>query len=69
MLDHETVLEVTRRILKLMPDNPQILQFQTAWDLLDVPGFDISDLQPSLAQTTKALVDAQRQYEEEHYGI
>ena len=46
MLGQTDILEITRRILKLIPENPQILQFKTAWELLHVPGlWKLNDFQ------------------------
>lgn len=50
------------RILALIPTHPEILGLDSAWGLLKVPGFDCTDLGPSLGQATWALSAAQREY-------
>ncbi len=50
------------RILALVPKNPQIMAFESVWDLFKVPGFKCDDIGPSLAQASWALAEAKRRY-------
>jgi hypothetical protein len=59
-----TANELCRRIAALIPEHPEILTLESAWDLFKVPGFKCDDLQPSLAQASAALAFAQREYRE-----
>ena len=56
--------ELIKRIIKLIPDNPTILEMKEPWGLLKIDGFEIDDLQPSLFQCTFALAKAQKIYNE-----
>lgn len=58
----ETANELGRRILALIPTRPEILALESAWGLFKVPGFDCSDLDPSLAQAQAALSWAKAQH-------
>ena len=42
--------ELADRILRMIPDHPEILEMESACDLFKIDGFDCSDLNPSLAQ-------------------
>ena len=55
-------VELQRRILALIPDNPGILQMDTPWDLFGVEGFRCDDLQPSAGQAAWALSSAKQMY-------
>ena len=55
-----TANELSARILRLIDENPEIINMESAWDLFQVDGFDCSDLQPSLAQAGWALREAKR---------
>jgi len=55
---------LTDRILKLIPDNPSILDMDDAWGLFKVEGFESNDLQPSLYQASFALAKAKQLYKE-----
>ena len=50
------------RILRLIPQNPKIMSITNAFDLFKIPGFECSDLKPSLAQAIGALSWAKSQY-------
>jgi len=54
--------ELASRILKLIPDNPSILELEDAWGLFSIPGFKCSDLAPSLFQAQWALDTAKQLY-------
>jgi hypothetical protein len=55
-----TADELVRRIEALIPEHPEILTFDSAWSLFDVPGFKCNDIGPSAAQAMWALATAQR---------
>ena len=55
-----TADELVRRIEALIPKHPEILSMTSAWGLFKVPGFDCSDLGPSLFQASWALAQAQK---------
>ena len=63
MLYESTADELKDRILKLIPDNPQILEMEDCWDLFKVEGFKCNDLQPSLFQAGWALAKAKQEYQ------
>ncbi len=64
---YETVAqELKRRILALIPDHPEILEMTDAWDLFKIPGFNCSDLDPSLAQADAAFVHAKAEFRLSH---
>lgn len=52
------------RILKLIPEHPEILTIEGAFDMFKVEGFYCDDLQPSLGQATWAIGRACRMYKE-----
>lgn len=54
--------ELLERIEKLIPTHPEILDLDDAWGLLKIPGFDCSDLDPSLAQASAALAEAKQRH-------
>jgi hypothetical protein len=56
----DTANTLVDRIVALLPAHPEILTFDSAWDLFKVDGFDCRDLSPSLAQAGWALVEAKR---------
>jgi hypothetical protein len=56
----DTASELVRRIKALIPRHPEILAFESPWDLFKVEGFICGDLGPSLAQAAAALAIAQR---------
>lgn len=58
--------ELTERIIKLIPDNPQILEIESPWDLFNIEGFYCKDLEPSLFQAAKAITDTRIRYKEEN---
>ena len=61
-----TADELTQRILALIPDHPYVLTMDDPWALLKVPGFDCSDLGPTLFQAGWSLRTAQNLYRQEH---
>ena len=50
------------RIIDLIPANPQILEFDSPWELFNVDDFKCDDLQPSLAQASWSLAKAKEVY-------
>ena len=64
----ETADELARRILTLIPDHPEILTINEAWDLFKVPGFRCDDLGPSYMQAVSALAKARHLYRTENGG-
>jgi len=60
-----TADELTRRIMALIPSNPQILDMSNPWDLFDISGFECSDIGPSLYQAGWSMRMAQQLYREE----
>ena len=50
---------LTDRIRALIPDHPEIMEMESAWDLFKVEGFDCKDLSPSAFQAGFALSKAQ----------
>lgn len=57
-----TAERLVERILALIPERPEILTLTSPWGLFKVPGFDCSDLDPSLAQAGYALAEAKIRY-------
>ena len=55
-----------QRVYNLIPAHPEILEFEDAWALFDVPEFRCDDLQPSLAQADWALSHAVQRYRQEY---
>ena len=54
--DYKAACETIRdRIVALIPDHPEILEFTAAEQLHAIPGFDVSDLAPSGAMVQAAL--------------
>jgi hypothetical protein len=53
------------RILSLIPDNPDILKIDSAWDLFKINDFNCDDLQPSAFQAQWALTKAKQEYLEQ----
>jgi hypothetical protein len=49
-----------------MPEHPEILEMASPWDLFDIDGLKVADLQPSLAQASWALARAKQQFREEN---
>ncbi len=62
----ETAELLSQRILSLIPDRPEILTIDSAWDLFEVPGFQCADLSPSLSQASFALARARKIWHREH---
>lgn len=56
--------ELTKRILSLIPEHPEILDMDNAFLLFKIPTFSCSDLNPSLAQAIWSLSNAKRIYNE-----
>ncbi len=59
-----TTQKLRDRILELIPEHPEILGINNPFDLFKIEGFDVSDLEPSLAQATVALASAKMKYRE-----
>lgn len=59
---------LVERIVALIPDNPQIMYMSNPFDLLDIKGFEHSDLAPSVFQVNWALAKAKSIYREKKYG-
>jgi len=57
--------ELTNRILKLIPDHPEIMALESPFDLFKVAGFDCKDLDPSLMQASFALSNARALYKQQ----
>ena len=57
-----TADELTKRILALIPEHPEIMTIESPFDLFTVDGFDCRDLEPSLAQASCALGKARHIY-------
>lgn len=64
MFYNTTANELAERILKLIPENPQILEFKSAGKLFGVKKFDCDDLNPSLFQAQWALAKAKERWKE-----
>lgn len=60
----ETVELLAARITALIPEHPEILEMESAWDLFKVLGFVCDDLGPSLFQAQYALAKAKITYNE-----
>ncbi len=54
----DTAESLCERISALIPLHPEILEFESAWDLFNIPAFQCNDLDPSLAQAQGALSKA-----------
>lgn len=59
-----TANELSDRIFKLIPENPQILEMEDCWDLFNIKGFNCKDLRPSMFQASYALSNAKRKYKD-----
>jgi len=59
-----TLSELEKRILKLIPANTQILEITDVWDLFKIDGFKCDDIEPSYAQARHALNNAIFVYKE-----
>lgn len=60
----ETTNKLTERILELIPTHPEILSFESPWELFKVDGFKSNDLDPSFMQADFALQAARKLYTE-----
>lgn len=60
--DESIASKLKDRILALIPDRPEILTLNSAWDLLKIEGFDCGDMGPRLAQAEWALEQAKREW-------
>lgn len=60
----QTAQSVVDVVLSFIPEHPEIMEMESAWDLFKVDGFSaaISSLQPSLAQAAHALVAAKQRW-------
>ena len=63
MLDNDTISTLAKRIFEKIPTNPEIMEITNAWELFNIEGLEIEDLQPSFAQARHALIRAQECYE------
>lgn len=54
--------ELIERIEALVPEHPEILELDDAFGLFKIPGFNCSDLEPSLAQASAALAEARERH-------
>ncbi len=61
----QTADELTRRILDLIPSNPEILTMDSPWGLFKVPGFKCDDIGPSLYQAQFSLAKARELYRDQ----
>jgi hypothetical protein len=63
---------LVERITALIPEHPEILTMNSAWDLFKVEGFNCNDIGPSLFQASWALKKAQQDFARgtigENYG-
>ena len=50
------------RIFQLIPAHPEIMEMESAWDLLKIKEFKCDDLGPSAAQAGWAFAYARRRY-------
>lgn len=55
----KTADKLTARIVALIPDNPQIMDMDSCWDLFKIESFKCNDLEPSIFQANWALRKAQ----------
>lgn len=63
MIDYRTSAEIiVSRIEALIPAHPAILTMTNPFDLFKVEGFDVADIEPSLAQAAAALRKVQATY-------
>ncbi len=61
---YETVANALEdRIFQLIPEHPEIMEIESAWDLFKIEGFNCNDLGPSAAQAGWALAHAKRRYQ------
>lgn len=58
----KTADELVARITALIPDHPEIMDMESAWDLFDVDGFKCDDLQPSMFQAGWALQKSKQDF-------
>jgi hypothetical protein len=62
--ESDLVAELQRRILALIPTNPDLLDTINPWKLFEVPGFKCDDIHPYplVSQAAIALTEAQKVY-------
>jgi len=58
-----TANELSDRILKLIPEHPEISELDDCWGLFKIEGFKCDDLSPSFFQASWALNDAKHRYQ------
>jgi hypothetical protein len=58
----DVAIELRDRILALIPEHPEILTMNSAWDLHKVEGFKCDDIGPSMAQAMYALASAKHEW-------
>ena len=59
-----TANELVNRIAALIPEHPEIMGMDSAWDLFKVDGFKCDDLMPSMFQASWALEQAKASHKE-----
>jgi hypothetical protein len=62
---NSVIFELINRITALIPEHPEIATIEDAWDLFDIPEFNVDDLQPSLFQVSQAVYLVQRNFKNE----
>jgi len=63
MLTDNVITTLSKRIFEKISTNPKIMEMTSPWELFDIEGLKIDDLNPSLAQARHALIRAQECYE------
>jgi hypothetical protein len=64
--EYNTVIfKLVDRITDLLSEHPEIATIEDEWDLLDIPEFNVDDLQPSLCQMARALYLVQKNFKNE----
>ncbi len=58
----QTADELVNRIVALIPENLNILELDSPWNLFEVNGFKCDDIGPSLFQAQRALAKAKSVY-------
>ena len=59
MTNYESTANIlVERIKALIPNHPEILEMDSAWDLFKISEFQCGDLEPTMAQAQWALAKA-----------